>query len=485
MAYGVNVRAAIYNRKSVDQQGTSRSTEDQDAENRAVCEREGWEIVGSFTDNNRGATRYAKGQREAWSQVIDGIKSGAFDVLVTWECSRAQRDLGAYVKLRDLCEKHNIMWCYKGRTYDLSRTDDRFNSGLDALLGEREGSEIRDRILRSTQATAVRGLPHGRKPFGYRREYDPVTKAFVRQVPDEVQAPIVQEAARRFAAGETAHRIAKDFMDRRLPTPIGGVWDSSRVKRVITNPTYIGMRTHRGQVIGPAVWPAIIDEALFQRCVARFNEPERRKFEATAGRKYLLTGIARCGVCDGRTVFRAPRGYPAYTCRESFCISRKMAWVDDAVERLVIERLSQPDAAQLFIVEDADNSAVLDELAEQRARLQNFYDSAADGEITPAALSRIEARIGAHIADLEAKLRRIDVPAAVKELAGDPAARWGKLTLDEKREAVRFLLDIRILPTQVGRRSFDPDSIEVRWRTVGEVRPPARRSRAARQRSDA
>ena len=68
---------------------------------------------------------------------------GNADVLLMWEFSRATRDMTAFTSLLDLCAARGVAWSYSGRLYDLSRTDDRFATGLDALVAAREASQIR------------------------------------------------------------------------------------------------------------------------------------------------------------------------------------------------------------------------------------------------------------------------------------------------------------------------------------------------------
>src|SRR5947207_4729017 len=124
------LRAFIYVRLSRDPKGVSRSVAEQEAECRAICEREGWEVVRVFSDPNRSASRYAKRRREDYEAMLAAIDE--CEVIVCWESSRGQRGLGEYVRLRDLCAEHGVLFSYKGRTYDLDRTADRFSSAVDA-----------------------------------------------------------------------------------------------------------------------------------------------------------------------------------------------------------------------------------------------------------------------------------------------------------------------------------------------------------------
>lgn len=480
------MRACIYTRVSNDPHQLGRSVSEQEAECRALCEKSGWEVVQVFSDTDRSASRYAKRQRPAYKKVRDFVAAGECDVLVTWECSRAQRDLEDYVQLRELCRRTGVMWSYSGRTYDLSRTDDRFITGLDALLAERESDVTRDRILRDMRANAVKGRPHGRLPYGYQREYDPTTGELIRQVIKEDEAQIIREAAERFLAGESTYGIARDFQKR----GVFGVWDPSRIARLLKNPTYIAQRKHQGVVIGPADWEPILDEAIYYQCVAKLSDPSRKTTDEHHV-KYLLSGIAMCGICGRKMKVMPQNGgrrkgmdryrYKTYICK-SFCTSRKVEWVDDLITKLVIARLSRPDALALLSLPDEPNDA-LDTARAKRARLESFYDAAAKGEISAAALARIEAQLLPEVEALEAQVKRYDVPSVVYELVDTPD-RWKALTLAQKRDVIHSLMEIRIHPSQTkkGSRVFDVDTIDVTWRRpAGSDVPALRRTQEQAQ----
>src|SRR4051812_15188481 len=105
--------ALIYTRVSKDQRG-GRSVGEQEAECRAVADREGWHVLDVLTDNDRSASRHAKRGRPGWDEVKHRIASGGVDVLVVWEASRTTRDLNEFVAVRDLLTAHRVKLCYDG-----------------------------------------------------------------------------------------------------------------------------------------------------------------------------------------------------------------------------------------------------------------------------------------------------------------------------------------------------------------------------------
>jgi site-specific DNA recombinase len=462
------MRAAVYTRVSSDPRGAGRSVAEQEQECRAVAEREGWSIEAVLCDNDRSASRYARKTRPAFAELERLIDARRVDVVMTWEASRFQRDLEVYVRLRELCRARGVLWSYSGRVFDLTRTDDRLMTGLDALLAERESDVTRERVLRSVRANAASGRPHGKILYGYRREYDHTTGALLAQVVDEPKAKVIREVARRVRARESLYAIARDLDSRGIPAPRGGRWDATVIRRMVLNPGYLAQRVHRGAVVGPAAWPAILDEATAAECRAILTDPTRNNV-ADHSVKHLLSGIAVCGICGAAMIRGRQRTYYAYVCGGKYCTARHQDRVDELVTAVVLERLSRADAVDLLHArEQPDTRAALDEAAEKRARLAAFYDAAAAGELTPAALARIEATLLPQIAAAEARARPAEnVPDGMKRLveARDIESAWRRLSVPQRREVVRTLLDVVIHPVGRGKRIFDPKCVEIRWKT--------------------
>jgi len=461
--------AVIYTRVSQDPSGHGRSVAEQETECRAVCDREGWTVCDVLVDNDAGASRWSKSDRPAYRRLAELLKVRDVGVLVTWEASRAQRDLSAYVQLRDLCAGRGVRWSYSGRTFDLSRPDDRMTTGLDALLSEREADVTRERVLRALRARVEAGTPHGKVAYGYRRVIDPVTGVSSARVPDEKTAPVVREACRQALAGEAMMAIARDLNERGIPAPRPGrdgmpvKWTGPQVKRMVVSPTYAALRTHKGVVVGPATWPALISEADHFTLRSRLNDPSRLTKRDSAV-KHLLVGIARCGVCGAVCRRIKNRATPSYSCAEKHCVSRSETFLDDYVTAVVLARLRRPDMADLLAGDDAVAHASLNEARELRGRLEAFYDAAAAGDLTPAALARIEATMLPKIRAAEHASTASAHPVLAEFVGNDPAEVWDQLSVVQRRALVQALLTPVILRTRQGARQLDPDCVRIEWK---------------------
>jgi site-specific DNA recombinase len=489
------LRALIYNRASADRTGRRISTAAQDAENRATCQRQGWEVVATITDDGRSASRYAKREREGYDlvlQAIEGKVYGRIDILVCTAADRAERTLDGHLELRRLCAANSVLLAYKGRVYDLRLGDDRFSAGLDALLSEREADEISRRNRESHQASVRRGTPRSIAPYGYMREYDPATGHMLSQVPDPVTAPIVREIVARIIAGDTLWEIAADLNRRGIPTPrayrnqqVGRSGDTSgwltpNLRRMLSKQSLIGMRTHDGVVVGEGTWPAIVDPADWAKVQQILADPSRVLHRGTAP-QYLLSGIAECGVC-GAWLRPFDRKRPAYRCEgkvqtdSKAHVSRAREPLERFVTRPLLRRLERVDLAVLYPPEhDDDTAAVRAELATVEARLAEYEESAIAGGISAAAFSRIEARLQGQIDALRARIPQPwAVPPAVAEVVGPTAAqvwaRWGGEPggLLKQRQVVRALIRVQVYPVkQRGARTFEADTVLLTWRSGG------------------
>jgi site-specific DNA recombinase len=494
------MRAAIYTRVSQDAKKTGRSVAEQEKECRAWCEREGWTVEAVHSDNDIGASRFAKKDRREWSALMERLERGGIDALIVWEPSRATRDRAVWAALYALCVDAGIKFGANGHLYDLSDPDDAFQLDLFFALATREVGATKKRVERAMRANAEAGKPHGRLLYGYMREYDARTGAMVSQLPDETirqaiapdgtvteysRAGIVRDAARRVASGEARNAIASDFNARGIPVPSPWKtskkhkgWDLSQIRRMTTNYGYIGKRVFQGKVIGDAVWPAILDDETFYTCLNRIEATPANTRAGTLA--HVLSGIAKCGVCGGTIRVIKNRGTLSYACatlrvkaldgtilKHGHCVSRKKETVEQLVTALVIERLSRSDALDL-LAPDNDTSAreAAGKAGELRARLDALVAQAVSGDLSAAFVAKAEAQLLPQIEEAERQAARARVVPILRDaVRPDLAQAWSTFPIERQREIISALMEIEILPTDRRNRTFDPASVRITWRS--------------------
>jgi hypothetical protein len=86
-------------------------------------------------------------------------------------------------------------------------------------------------------------------------------------------------------------------------------------------------------------------------------------------------------------------------------------------------------------------------------------------------LGRVEAELLPLISAAENRMRQAaGVPSVVTDLAATDQDRidemWDGLTIEQKRQVIRVLLDVTVLPAGKGARTFNPAHVRTEWRTV-------------------
>lgn len=500
--------ALIYDRVSKDRRGDQASVESQEARNRDACDEHGWRVAEVYEDNDRSASRFARKPRPDWDRLLADLEAGRGDVLVMWESSRGDRKPIEWLNLLELCRSRSMLIHITSheRSYDMRVPRDWKTMAEDGIGNAYESEMTALRVQRDMKRHAATGKPHGKLLYGYRREYDMRTGKLLRQVIDErpraaiaggcmvsrcgplaiewfTPSGIVRECAGRVVEGRSLYEIALDLNRRGVPTPRRSLhgWMPAQVKEQIINPGYIGRRIHQGKDVGEAKWDAILDVVVFNACVAKLTDPSRRNQRDTSI-KHLLSGIATCGVCGAAMRVVKNRGAFAYSCFRrnpqigpSFHVSRVQPRLEAWVEDVVIARLAREDAASLW---EGDEEAAAEalrlekEAADERARLDVFYDQAADGDLTPEGLKRIVSKVLPKIERLEAQARglRISRLPLIDDLVHpDPdvvRGRWEQLAMVQKREVLRALAErIEVLPAGRGRSKYnDWEVTRIVWR---------------------
>ncbi|MBT2505109.1 recombinase family protein [Streptomyces sp. ISL-98] len=462
--------AFLYGRASRDPKMKGRSVGGQLSDGRDLCKANDWPIKREFQDINRSASRYAKRDREEFEEMIEGIEAGECRILVAWEASRYYRDLEVYLRLRNVCMAAGVLLCYNGTVYDLSKRGDRKATAQDALQAEDEAEGIRDRNLRTVRQSAKAGTPHGRIRYGYARRYDPDTGELIEQYPHPERAPIVAEIFERVAAGETEYSILLDLRSRGERTP-GNAWDQYHLVDMLRSPTYVGRRVHQGKDFGPATWPGIVDEDLFNAVQRIVSNPARLTTKDWSVR-HLLSGIARCGVCASAPHLKVlkNRKYLSYQCHQRFDTVMRKELLDGYVETAVIMWLGSPAAVDAFRSTDSANAA---ERARTRrdalnAQLTEARQAAgrlrADGkpELSIVALAGLEADLQPQIEECERDMQVSSAPPMLRGLVGRPdvEAVWEGLTISQQRMILRLVVNVRLFKARVrGVRKIEPGRI--------------------------
>jgi site-specific DNA recombinase len=282
--------AAIYARISSDRDGDALGVARQIADCRDLAERRGWVVAQEYTDNDQSA--YRGKRRPAYIQMMEDLKDGFIDAVIVWHLDRLTRSPAELESFfHAMSAAGDPPMASVAGDYDLSTHDGQFHARIPGQWPRRRATTSPVACNANTQELAEAGKLSGggTRPFGF--EADRLT---IR--PDE--ATVIREIAERILAGDSKTSICRDLDARGITTSTGRTWAISSLDRMIRSARIAGLREYKGQIIGPAQWPAIITPEVLAR--VRAAAAAGAASASRTPRRYLLAGMARCSLCGQR-----------------------------------------------------------------------------------------------------------------------------------------------------------------------------------------
>ena len=462
-----SMRAAIYTRLSKDPNGEQTATARQAEDCRALAARHGWEVVAEYEDVDLSAFRGV--QRPGYDALLESLAAGEVDRVVAWKLDRLLRRPRDFEKLWELCEATGAHIVTDKDSIDTSAPFagtlvPRILSMVAEM--ESEGISVREQRKHEANAKAGKRSGGGHRPFGLTRDWSALVPA---------EAELIRDGVDRILAGETMYSLVADWNGRGVTTPTGRTWTVQLVKSMLKSPRLAGLREHRGAIVGPGQWPAIVDPDKHERLRAMIAG---RSTPAPAGR-FLLSGMVRCGVCGNTMYVRRRHKDKArfYGCEKvnggTGC--GHVHIVAEPLEALLRDEvLARLDSPELLAAIEAHNrqtvaSADLDTLRADEAALEqlarDYYTDRIIGRAEYlAARDSLEQRIEA----ARRKVARVNRSGRLGELAGFGAklrAAWDAEPLEWRRQIVGTIVDkVTIGRGRRGPNRFDPSRVTPAWR---------------------
>ena len=194
------------------------------------------------------------------------------------------------------------------------------------------------------------------------------------------------------------------------------------------------------------------------------------------GVRTLLGGLGLCPCGNVVTGMPSHTGHHIYRCTPATRnrayhgghVARQAEPVETFVEKLVVARLSRPDAADLVSVEEAgvDVAGLREEAAAIRRNLEEMAGDCALSRISRAQMLKAtqagNARLDQIGAELDGAAREnVLAPLVAAENA---AAVWAGLDISRKRAVIKTLMSVTLYsPGKGARRAFDPATVQVAW----------------------
>lgn len=402
--------------------------------------------------------------------MLEDLADGTVDAVLVYHIDRLTRrpiELEEFLAVVDQAKVRHVR-LVTGDT-DIQTGDGLLVARIMAAVAANGSAGISRRVRRKMDQVAAEGRPHGgsTRPYGYAA--DKVTV-----VPEE--AAIIRTIVARFLAGESIRSLCLWLERDGIVSATGKAWTSTALRAMLTSGRIAGLRVHRGQVIGPAIWEAIITEDEHRRILAKFAA--RQNTGRRTPQRYLLSGLLRCGKCGNR-LYSRPRGET----RRYACMSGpdhgngcgRLTVVADPLERLVADavlyRLDTPALADTLAGRNSTDertgelSRAVDQAQEQLEELAHAY---AERAITMREWMTAKAPIQKRQENAQRQLASLTRSDALAGLVGNGqqlGASWNSLNLSRQHAITAALVDhVDIAPGTPGVRTLDRARVNIVWR---------------------
>lgn len=289
----VRVKYCLYARKSTESEERQvLSIESQIKEMLQLSERECLEVVVMKRESHSAKET---GQRPVFNEIIDEIKQGKYNGILTWAPDRISRnagDLGKIVDLMDAGKLHEI------RTYGQKFSNSPNEKFLLMILGSQAKLENDNRginVKRGLRTRAEMGLWSGTPPLGYLTQGLMDKKCQV--VVDTLRAPTVKKMFEKVAYEQWSGRRLYNWLRFELnfytrgnkPLTLSGVY------RILENPFYYGVfeRPRDSGNWYQGKHTPLITQELFEKAKSQL----KRDQIVRETKEFAFTKLFTCGYC--------------------------------------------------------------------------------------------------------------------------------------------------------------------------------------------
>ncbi|MBA8757904.1 recombinase family protein [Wolbachia pipientis] len=335
------VRCGIYTRKS-NEDGLEQKFNSLDAQ-RVACEkyiksREGWVALAKRYDD--GGFSGKNLERPAIKELFEDVKAGEVDCVVVYTLDRLSRETKDSIEVTSFFRRRRVNFVAVTQIFDNNTPMGKFVQTVLSGAAQLEREMIVERVKNKIATSKEQGLwMGGTVPLGY----DIKDKELII---NEKEAKVVRHIFERYLELKSMAELARE-LNREGDQTKGksDIFKKATVRRIITNPIYMGkIRHYEKEYEGKH--EAIIEEEKWQKAQELIkNQPYRKaKYEEA-----LLKGIIKCKSCDVNVTLtyskKENKRYRYYICnnhlRGKGCESINRTVVAGEVEKEVMKKAEQ------------------------------------------------------------------------------------------------------------------------------------------------
>jgi len=281
------VKAALYVRVSTDEQVEGYSLTAQTNLLTAYCKKENIEVYKIYADEGISGQ---KENRPQFQQMITDAESKQFHIILVHKYDRFARKVELSQRIKGQLSKCNINVVSITEPIE-DNPMGFFVSGLHELMAEYYIKNLAQEVKKGMRERVKQGLSNGSVPYGYTTEKGHMCI-------NQEQAAVVKKIFNMYNEGYGTPRISNWLAENGISSPVPGcVWNHYTILYILKNIKYIGYIKHAGEIYKGLHEP-IIENSTFE--LAQKYLVDRMCKREPKGKnelKFMLLGLARCGVC--------------------------------------------------------------------------------------------------------------------------------------------------------------------------------------------
>lgn len=390
-----------------------------------------------------------------------------FDVLMVYNLDRLTRDGTDLRRCIDVQDHYPCIITDMHLTLDLFSAMGKGNAKFMVDAKDIQSSDTATRVRDKHETMAQAGIPvGGSRPFGWNED---------KRTLNPVESELLRKARTDILFGIGLHTICREWTESDIKTPKGNKWSHQVLKTMLLNPRLAGYRIYQGKLcLGREGQP------VMGQYEAVFNIPEWKELRDyltqdgrgggtghTGARKYLLSGIVRCGLCGAKCRGRWDNrlnvhhyACPSPTDSSSSCgkVSINGAQLDAMVTEQLLAML-----AEVQVKPTAQPWPDADALAAKEAQIKELMDAYGAQELPKEHVFPLVTKLTNEVSDLKRERTKWNRKQSQSTRASSNVIQlWPSMETDRKRAVVETVIQTVAIKARLNKRPrFDADRVEI------------------------
>lgn len=302
MVQNVNLKVALYVRKSREEEGGAEETLHNQRETLIrLAEQKGYKNPDLFEEIESSI----KWNRPELAKMIAGIEAGNYNRILVSHLDRIGRDIGLLDDIKKLCIEHDIVIETPDNIIKFDDENQELLYGFSSVLSDFEYKRIRHRLTKGKyDAVAIKNRWIGSiAPIGY--TWDKNSKQLLI---NEDEKKIVRKMVELALLGYSSRLIADKVNQLGYRSRKGIPFKTDRVLGILQNRVYLGEAKYNSKrlkktAIAKGSHEAIMTVQEFNQIQTLFTSRRSKENLQSLGIKSPINKLLVCGVCDkGMTI---------------------------------------------------------------------------------------------------------------------------------------------------------------------------------------